>query len=85
MPRELGKAHTTEDFHRVVVSRKKCAPKSFRYKTVSKEKGVKLLVCCPRGEFRKGRCEVGMQARTVLYPKDRYTKREAEKSAKQFL
>ena len=84
MPRTLGKAHTTENYHRVVVSRRRCAPNSMRYTTASEEKGVKLLVCCPRGEFHNGRCDVGMETRTVLFPKDHYSKQQAESHAKQF-
>lgn len=85
MPARLGKAHTTAESHRVPVSRKRCAPKSFRNVTISKRKGIKALVCCPSGEFTKGRCKVGVQLRTIIYDKKKYTKSEAESHSKRFV
>ena len=80
----LGQAYATPGFHNVPVSRRQCARGSQRVKTVSKRKGVKARVCCPKGEFSRGRCRDGMIVRTVMYPKKKYSKRQAERSAKQF-
>lgn len=41
----------------------KCAPGSFRVKVLSRDK--RILVCCPRGQFRKGRCRVGTRATKI--------------------
>lgn len=68
--------------HRIQISRKRCAPQSFRYKTLSRKKGIKALFCCPAGQWDKGRCQNGMQMRTVLYPKTKYTKQQAKAHAK---
>ena len=83
MPVKLGTAHVTEDNYRIPVSRRKCAPKSFRNVTISKTKGIKGLMCCPAGKFSKGRCEVGeMHYKTIIYDKKKWTESEAEKHAK---
>lgn len=79
---ELGKAHVTTEHFRIPISRKRCAPKSFRNVTYSKRKGIKALICCPAGEWREGRCQDGMLTRTVLYDKEKWTKRSAEAHAK---
>jgi len=47
-------------------SRKKCARGSVR--TVKNGKVV-LHICCPKGEFRKGRCRVGTFAKEIGFPK----------------
>lgn len=82
MPRQLGKAHETAKSFRIPVSRKKCAPKSFRNVTLSKKKGIKALVCCPTGEYKRGKCQVGIQLRNIIYDKDRWTEKKAESHAK---
>jgi hypothetical protein len=45
-------------------SPKKCAPGSFRTKTISAT--TKLVVCCPRGKWSRGRCKVGTRAQSIL-------------------
>jgi len=84
MPVKLGTAHVTEDNYRIPVSRRKCAPKSFRNVEISQKKGIKALVCCPAGEYEKGRCKVGVQLRTIIYDKDKWSKSEAERHSKKF-
>ena len=41
-------------------------PKSFR--TVSAKGGVKLVIGCPKGKFRKGKCAVGTRIQSKLVP-----------------
>ena len=84
MPRQLGKSHETAESFRIPVSRKRCAPKSFRNITISKNKGIKALVCCPSGEYERGKCQVGIQLRTVIYDKNKWTKKKAEAHVKKF-
>jgi hypothetical protein len=50
-----------------LMSPKMCAKGSFRTKRVGSKK-AKVVVCCPRGKWRKGRCSVGMKAQTLLRP-----------------
>lgn len=44
-------------------SPKSCAKGSFR--TVRSGRGT-IVVCCPKGKFKRGRCSVGMRAQSVL-------------------
>jgi len=44
-----------------------CSPKSFRTKTISKN--TKIVVCCPKGNFSKGRCKIGLKTQTILRKK----------------
>ena len=45
-------------------SPKKFDSRSFRVKTVSKK--TKIIVACPKGQFKKGKCQVGMKLQSVL-------------------
>jgi hypothetical protein len=47
----------------------RCDKRSFRTKHISK--GRRLLICCPVGKFKKGRCRVGTRAKAMLIPKKR--------------
>lgn len=59
MPREV-----TENFiRRRVLAKRGCAKGSFR--TV-KRGATRIVVCCPRGKWRGGRCTVGMRAQSIL-------------------
>ena len=78
----LGKARVTRSNYRVPISMKRCAPRSFRHKTFSKRKGIKALICCPVGKFKKGKCKAGMETRTILYDKNKWSKQKAERHAK---
>lgn len=81
MPREIGKAHITENYiHVRVLDPKKC--EFIRYARHGKgvealeKKGVRLKVCCPKGEATaKNRCKVGMVTQAVVYDRDKFTKR----------
>lgn len=47
------------------------SPKSFArgsLRTV-KRGGVRIVIGCPKGKFKRGRCSVGTKAQTILYPK----------------
>lgn len=41
----------------------RCAKGSFR--TITRGK-VKLVICCPKGRWRRGRCSVGTRAQSIL-------------------
>lgn len=58
----------TKNFRRKrLMSPKKCAPGSFRFKKIGKGRG--LIVCCPRGNYRHGKCAVGTKAQALLTPR----------------
>lgn len=77
------KVHTTKNLYRVrIKSPKVCDVRSFRVKILSKKKGIKATVCCPVGEFKRGKCEVGTILQSILYDKKKFTKKQAEKHAK---
>lgn len=44
----------------------KCAKGSFR--TIRSGK-VKIVICCPKGKWRRGRCAVGTRAQSILRPR----------------
>jgi hypothetical protein len=46
-------------------SPKHFAPRSLR--TITRGK-VKIIVGCPKGRFKKGRCTTGTRAQSILYP-----------------
>lgn len=84
MPRPKGKAHTMNNFHHIRVGPERC--RVVGTITLSKEKEIKARVCCPVGQIGKdGTCKVGTKIKSVLYPRSRYSRRQAESHAKQFL
>lgn len=42
---------------------RKCASKSFRIKILNGK--TRLIVCCPRGSWKRGHCKTGMKATKV--------------------
>ena len=48
-----------------VMDPSKCAKGSFR--TVVQGK-ARIVICCPKGKFSGGRCEVGTRAQAILRP-----------------
>lgn len=62
MPVEIGKTFV----RRRKMSPSRCAPRSFRMKTLSRKH--KIVICCPKGKWsrRAGRCKVGMKTQSVL-------------------
>lgn len=82
MPREKGKAELIGDYYHVRVGPLGC--RVVGTKKVNK-KGVLARVCCPVDKIdSKGKCEVGTEVKSLLYPKSQYSKAQAEKSARQF-
>lgn len=67
---------------RVIVKRMRCAAGSFRMKTFSARKGIKGLLCCPAGKFRRNKCQNGMKLVTVIYSRDKWTPARARTHAK---
>jgi hypothetical protein len=65
-------------------------PDSFRTITIAEEKGIKAIVGCPKGHFKKGKCEIGTEVESFLFSlqngwtmekaKDWFEKHEKEKS-----
>lgn len=45
-----------------------CAAGSFR--TIKRGK-VSIVVCCPKGQYKRGKCRVGMRAQSILKPRKR--------------
>jgi len=65
MPREV-----TKNFIRTRVRNPRtCDPRSFRVVDVGRKGHTKIVVCCPRGKFKNGRCRVGMVRQAILRPK----------------
>lgn len=63
--RIMSKVRYTKNYLRYrQFSPKKCAPTSFRIKQVSPQ--TKLVICCPKGNFSKGRCLVGTKTQSIL-------------------
>lgn len=50
---------------------------AFRTITLSKRKGVKAVIGCPKGKFTGRRCRTGTRVQAMLYPKSRYTRAQA--------
>ena len=47
------------------------------FRVITFNKGIKATIGCPKGKFKAGKCTVGTQIQKLLFPKDRYTKKEA--------
>lgn len=78
----VKKVDVTRNYYRArVLSPNVCAKRSFRVKTLSKRKGIKATVCCPIRNFKDGRCRVGTVVQSVLYAKNKFTKKQAESHA----
>ena len=61
----LGKVHRTKAYNRYrQMSPNKCDPKSFRTKKVAL--GKKVVICCPKGEYKRDKCRVGTMAQSIL-------------------
>ena len=45
---------------------KSCAKGSFR---TLKRGGARIVVCCPKGHYKHGRCKVGMRAQSKVTPR----------------
>jgi hypothetical protein len=43
-------------------------PKSFRVVELSRKKGVKGIIGCPKKHFHRGKCAVGTRLQSMLYP-----------------
>ena len=43
---------------------------SFRTMDISKDEGIKAVVGCPKGHFKNGRCETGMEVESYLFSLD---------------
>jgi len=53
---------------------------SFRTITISAEEGVSAIVACPKGQFERGRCQVGTQIQSFLFSKEKgWTMEKAKK------
>lgn len=52
---------------------------SIRTIDIDEEKGIKAVVGCPRGQYRNGRCQVGMVVQSFLFPVDKFTLDEAKR------
>jgi len=78
----LKRLDVTKNLYRArILNPKVCDVNSFRVKTLSK-KGIKATICCPVGKFKHGKCTVGTVIQSVLYDRKRFTKKQAEKHAK---
>jgi len=62
-----------------VKSPDKYDPKSFRYITISEDKGIKAVIGCPKGKFKGGKCEVGTEIQSYRFDKEKWSKSEAKK------
>lgn len=65
MPVEVTKNYT----RRRKMSPRRCSPRSFRTKRLSKHRTI--VVCCPKGHWKRGRCQVGMKLQSELIRKRR--------------
>lgn len=69
----MGGIHTTKKYHRVrKMAPSKCTPGSQRTITLSKKKGVKAVICRPKGKTKT-------RIQSELYPTSKYTKRQVRK------
>lgn len=56
------------------LKQKKCVRGSIRVVKPKRRKDVRILVCCPPGKWKKGRCVVGMKPH-VEYKKSGFRRR----------
>jgi len=54
------------------------AKDSMRTITISESKGIKAIVGCPKGGYRGGRCQVGMETQSYLFEKKKWTMARAK-------
>lgn len=64
------------DYHHIRIKDPKLYSKnSFRFITF--DKGIRATIGCKKGYFRKGKCTIGTEVQSLLFPKDKYTKEGA--------
>lgn len=53
---------------------------SLRTITISENEGIKAVVGCPKGQFERGRCKVGMETLSFLFARSKgWTTEKAKK------
>lgn len=79
------KIDITNDFVRIrQESPRKFDPKSFRTIDPGRPGGTQLVVACPKGEFKRGRCRVGLETQSVILRKEDFTKKELRSEIRKF-
>lgn len=69
------KIHLTERYRRErQQSPKKFDPRSFRVIDPGRPGHTKMIVACPKGFFKQGKCRVGMRVQAVLKEKKKESK-----------
>lgn len=53
----------------------KFAKDSFRRKEITE--GVSIVVACPKGNFKKGRCKTGTKTQALRFDRERFTPEKA--------
>ena len=67
---------STEEYHHIRIRNPGYFDKkSFRIITFGE--GIKATIGCPRGKFKAGKCTVGTKIQKLLFPKLKYTEKEA--------
>jgi hypothetical protein len=68
--RAIKKTHVTKNYKRDRIKDPKgFDPRSFRVIDPGRPGHTKMVVACPKGFFKQGRCRVGMQVQAVLREK----------------
>lgn len=68
---------TTENYIRIRIKPKtKYDKNSFR--TITFGEGIKAIIACPKGYYKAGVCTTGTQVKTLLFPRSKYTEKEAK-------
>jgi hypothetical protein len=65
--RAIKKTHVTKNYKRDrIKDPKSFDPRSFRVIDPGRPGHTKMVVACPKGFFKHGRCRVGMQVQAIL-------------------
>lgn len=71
---------TDEYIHVRIRSPERYDEESFR--VIEFDKDIKATIGCPKGKFKKGKCQVGTQIQKLMFPKPKWSKEKAKKWVK---
>lgn len=54
--------------------------KSFRYHSIGRTGCTRIIVACPKGKYRSGKCSVGMKTQAYRFKKPCYKSKEQVRS-----
>ena len=72
----MSKIEVTEDYIDIRIKNPEQFDKE-SFRVIIFDKSIKATIGCPKGQFKQGRCKVGTQVQKLMFPKEKFTRKEA--------